>query len=355
MFLRDVIEVLEKFAPLSLAAQWDNVGLLVEPDNTSADFIKKIMLTNDLTLNVMKECIDKEINLIISYHPPIFKPVTRLLQSSWKESVIMSCVKYGIALYSPHTCWDVVENGVNDWLLTPFKGKKQCLKARERKVYRFTVELPETKLSDDALESGVLSDIWEIYGPISHIKLPNDKKAFTFVCDEVDLNDAKAKLKGLAVNFHSTFTDVTEITNERLGEGRLMILDQPIRINEAIDIIKKHLKLDHVLLASSHHLQKKNFNDGYQLISSIAVCAGSGSSVLKGAKANLYITGEMGHHELLDVTNNTCAPSSVILCNHSNTERGFLSDFMLGYLKGELKDKVEILVSECDVDPLVVV
>ena len=56
-------------------------------------------------------------------------------------------------------------------------------------------------------------------------------------------------------------------------------------------------------------------------VSSIAVCAGSGSSVLKGVEADVYITGEMSHHEVLDAV--SCR-RTVILCEHSNTERGYL-------------------------------
>jgi putative NIF3 family GTP cyclohydrolase 1 type 2 len=60
-------------------------------------------------------------------------------------------------------------------------------------------------------------------------------------------------------------------------------------------------------------------------ISSIAVCAGSGASVLVNAgKVDLWITGEMGHHEALDCQEKNI---SVLLAEHSNTERGFLSRF----------------------------
>merc|ERR1719158_102010 len=82
--------------------------------------INKIVLTNDLTEEVMKECVEKKTDMIMSYHPPIFKPLTRLTTSSWKERVIISCLKNRIALYSPHTSFDALDGGVNDWLLKPF-------------------------------------------------------------------------------------------------------------------------------------------------------------------------------------------------------------------------------------------
>ena len=57
----------------------------------------------------------------------------------------------------------------------------------------------------------------------------------------------------------------------------------------------------------------------------VAVCAGSGASILCHAgNADLWITGEMSHHEALDAQQNGV---SVLLCEHSNTERGFLSQY----------------------------
>ena len=92
-------------------------------------------------------------------------------------------------------------------------------------------------------------------------------------------------------------------------------------------------------------------------MSSIAACAGSGASVLAGAPADLWLTGEMSHHELLDAAH---AGKSVILCEHSNSERGFLK-VLAGKLSGELwagREEgacPEIVVSKKDRDPVEIV
>lgn len=80
--LKTVINKLVAFAPTSLAESWDNVGLLVEPVNDAP--ISHILLTNDLTEDVMDEAISAKANLIISYHPPIFAPLKKITNSSWK-------------------------------------------------------------------------------------------------------------------------------------------------------------------------------------------------------------------------------------------------------------------------------
>lgn len=87
-------------------------------------------------------------------------------------------------------------------------------------------------------------------------------------------------------------------------------------------------------------------------IQKVAVCAGSGYDVLKDADADLFVTGEMSHHNALRLT---MLGKSVLTVFHSNSERGFLSAVLKGQLEGELKkdgeEGVEVLVSEEDMDP----
>ena len=87
------------------------------------------------------------------------------------------------------------------------------------------------------------------------------------------------------------------------------------------------------------------------MVKTIALCAGSGSSVLQGSVADLYLTGEMSHHEILAAV---AQGTSVILCNHSNTERGFLY-VLKDKLTTIFEDKIKVVVSEVDADPLCVV
>lgn len=115
MDLKTVLEVLERLAPLSLAESWDNVGLLVEPGKHRP--IKTILLTNDLTPNVMDEAESLTCDLIISYHPPLFRPFKRLVQKDWKQQLAIRAIESGIAVFSPHTSWDSVKDGLNDWLI----------------------------------------------------------------------------------------------------------------------------------------------------------------------------------------------------------------------------------------------
>ena len=85
MELKEVTKHLETFAPASFAGSWDNVGLLIEPSGEK--IVKKLILTNDLTEAVMQESLNAQVDMIISYHPPIFRPLKRITSKSWKVRI----------------------------------------------------------------------------------------------------------------------------------------------------------------------------------------------------------------------------------------------------------------------------
>lgn len=118
MNLNEIVNRLTSFAPLSLAEDWDNVGLLIEP--SAPLLVSRVLLTNDLTECVLEEAINSDTQLIVTYHPLIFQPVKKLTQKSWKERIVTRCLEKRIAVFSPHTCWDAVTSGINDWLIQPF-------------------------------------------------------------------------------------------------------------------------------------------------------------------------------------------------------------------------------------------
>jgi len=80
--LKEIVNVMLKFADTSLAASWDNVGLLIEP--TQLKIVSRILLTNDLTEDVMDEAVESKTDLIITYHPLIFAPLKSITNQSWK-------------------------------------------------------------------------------------------------------------------------------------------------------------------------------------------------------------------------------------------------------------------------------
>lgn len=114
MKLQDAIKVLENIAPVGLAEDWDNIGLLINPLRPRN--VKRILLTIDLTEAVADEAIAAKTDLIVAYHPILFQPATRLDAGNAYDRTVMKLVQKNIAVYSPHTALDAVIGGVNDWL-----------------------------------------------------------------------------------------------------------------------------------------------------------------------------------------------------------------------------------------------
>ncbi|MDF7799144.1 Nif3-like dinuclear metal center hexameric protein [Pontiellaceae bacterium B1224] len=257
MKLQNIIQTLEQIAPLSLAEEWDNVGLLINP--LKPKNIKKVLLTIDLTEAVANEAISAKTDLIIAYHPILFRPVNRLNAENSYDRTVMKLIQKNIAVYSPHTALDSVIGGVNDWLA-------------------------------DGVGEGEVS-----------------------VLQPLENTDA--------------------------GQGRMVELKKPIKLKTLSSRIKKYLGLKNVRIASPAEDIP---------IKTVALCAGAGTDAFKGIQADCYLTGEMSHHNVLAAT---LSGSHVILCEHTNTERGYLPTFGK-LLKKALGASVEIKCSVIDADPI---
>ena len=80
MKVSEIREILDKWMPISTAEDFDNVGLLVGDLNSE---VKNILVTLDTTLNVVDEALDKDCNLIVSYHPIIFNGLKKITNTLW--------------------------------------------------------------------------------------------------------------------------------------------------------------------------------------------------------------------------------------------------------------------------------
>ena len=73
--LRHLADAMNRIAPVQLAEEWDNVGLLV---GDLAAPLTRVLLCIDLTLDVVDEAISKEADGVVAYHPPIFQARRRI-------------------------------------------------------------------------------------------------------------------------------------------------------------------------------------------------------------------------------------------------------------------------------------
>lgn len=113
MLVSQVIEKIEAFAPVRLAGEWDNVGLMV---GDRSGVVKKILLTLDVDLEVAREAAREGANLIVSHHPMIFEPLKKINADTRQGECILFLARNGISFYAAHTNLDAAEGGLNDYL-----------------------------------------------------------------------------------------------------------------------------------------------------------------------------------------------------------------------------------------------
>ncbi len=113
MHLNELIAIIETIAPTKLAMDFDNVGLLIEPEKHE---IKKLLFALDCTLNVAKEAVSLGVDMVITHHPLFFRGIKRLSYKHPDTAAAMTLVRHGIGMYAAHTNLDCANGGVNDVL-----------------------------------------------------------------------------------------------------------------------------------------------------------------------------------------------------------------------------------------------
>ena len=111
--IKDICDFLDSFAPLRLAEDWDNVGLLV---GDSAGEVQRLMTCLTVTPESAQEAIDRNVELIVSHHPLPFRPLKRVTTDSVPAKLLWDLIRAGVSIYSPHTGFDSAKEGINQTL-----------------------------------------------------------------------------------------------------------------------------------------------------------------------------------------------------------------------------------------------
>ena len=106
--VQQVYEVMQRLAPPELAEHWDNPGLLVDCGGA----VRRVLVTLDITPEVVAEAAAKQCTVIVAHHPVIFDPLKRLCPAD----VPYQLVQAGISAICMHTNLDAAEGGVNEVL-----------------------------------------------------------------------------------------------------------------------------------------------------------------------------------------------------------------------------------------------
>ena len=110
MKVKDIINIIEEFAPLSIQESWDNSGLCI---GSPEDEVSSVLLGLDCTPELVDEAIACGADMIVTHHPLIFSGLKKISPENQIGEVVMKAIRAGIAVYAAHTNADKVIAGVS--------------------------------------------------------------------------------------------------------------------------------------------------------------------------------------------------------------------------------------------------
>src|SRR5690606_14758969 len=155
MKVKDITNLFSELSPLAYAEDFDNVGLLV--GNPEME-VKGILVTLDTLEAVVDEAIEKECNLIISFHPIIFSGLKKITGKTYVERVVQKAIKNDIAIFSNHTALDNSWNGVNAMICEKLGLKNRAILIPQhgtiKKLITFAPSKDADKVRNALFEAG---------------------------------------------------------------------------------------------------------------------------------------------------------------------------------------------------------
>jgi len=364
MKIKDIAARIEGIVPLKLAQDWDNVGLLV---GNPQKVVKNILLTIDITRDVVAEAKKLKKDLIISYHPLIWDAL-KSITADGPTGIVYDLIRSDIAVFSIHTAMDSAIGGVNDGLaeivgIVDSEPIGDYVANPAGDNYKLVVFVPAESAAE--VSNAVFAAGAGAIGSYSHCGfgaegtgtfLPHKgakpaigKRGKLERVSEIRFETIvpAEKLDGVMRAMKKTHPyempafDVFRLHNPetRFGLGRIGELARPVQIAQIIKKIKKATGAGAVGLVG----------DEKRLVKKAAVCAGSCGKIINsviGAKADLYLTGELKHHQALAAKE---AGLTCICLSHTVSERFILKKFTR-QLQKQIKT-IKINISKKDADP----
>jgi dinuclear metal center YbgI/SA1388 family protein len=333
---------LENLAPLAYQENYDNSGMLLGDPQTP---ILGVLTCLDVTESVLQEALELKANLIVAHHPIIFSGLKRLSGQNQTERVVMRSIKEGICLYALHTPLDKVLGGTNAFLAQKLELSSLKILAPEKgRLKKLTVFVPQTH-SSELLEALAQAGAGNI-GNYSHCSFvvqgqgsfkPNERaNPFLGKAGEIERVDESRievifpshiepqVLKALkeAHPYEEVAYFVYDLANShsQVGLGMLGELPEAMSGERFLEYCAQKLSLKvirHTALLPE--------------IKTVAVCSGSGTSLLPKAlsqKAQAFVSSDFKYHQFFEAEN------QIIIADigHYESER-FAAEILARWLK----------------------
>ena len=361
MTIREITSILEEKAPLTLAEDFDNVGLLVGDPQSE---VTGVLVTLDTLEPVVQEAIDRNCNLIVSFHPILFKGLKKITGETYVERVVARAIRHGIAIYSMHTALDNVGSGVSGKMCEVL-GLTQTgiLIPRQGTIKKLVTYVP-----GNARET-LLEKLFEAggghLGNYSHCSfytggtgsyLPEDGARPAVGTtgqleraeeDQVHLTFLASREKAVmrALFEHHPYEEIAyEVTTlenryRHIGMGMVGELPKPVPAPDFLELIRDRFHCG--CIRHSDLLAKP--------IKRVAVLGGSGAFAIGAARAagaDIFITGDVKYHEFFQ------AEGKMVIADigHYESEQ-FTKNLLAEYLSEKIPN-FAISLSETKTNPI---
>lgn len=361
MTVNDITKILEELAPLEHAEDFDNVGLLV--GNAKAE-VMGVLVTLDTLEEVVDEAIEKSCNLIVSFHPIIFKGLKKLTGASYVERTVMKAIANNIAIYSMHTALDNSNAGVNakicevleiqnPKILIPKtdtikklvtyapidavdKVKSALFQAGAGEMGKYSnCSFSSEGIGSFKPEAGTNPTLGEV-GKVHQEKEVQINMIFSF---EKEQSILKALFENHPYEEVAYEILTLENSNKDVGMGMVGTLETEMSEEAFLKMVKKRMNAS--VVRHSKFLDKK--------VKKVAVLGGSGAFAIgaaKKAKADVFITSDIKYHEFYQ------AEGQLVIADigHFETEQ-FTKELLVDYLIKKIPN-FAVALSESITNPI---
>lgn len=315
MRIKTITSWIETIAPVSFQESYDNAGLIIGDENRE---VNSVLVTLDVTPEVVQEARMKQIGLIISHHPLIFKGLKKINGKNQVERSVIEAIQNNIAIYAAHTNLDAVIGGVNSVFCSKLGlVNQQILRPAKGKLFKLVTFIPAThmqKVRDAVFNAGAgsignydrcsFSTTGEgsFRGGENTHPFTGEKGKVHFE-EEVRFETVfPAHLKSTIITallnshpYEEVAYDLYPLENEyyQAGMGMTGYLKKEWKEKAFLDFVKKTLNLKIL-----KHTPWQN-----KLVKKVAVCGGTGSFLLPDAiraGADVFITGDFKYHEFFE-------------------------------------------------------
>jgi len=361
----DIIEIIDTIAPFRLAEEWDNVGLQV---GDPAAPVSRIMVSLDPGDEAIEAAVAAQCQLLLTHHPLIFRPLQTIDFADPSGALIGKALRNSLSIVSLHTNYDIAEGGVNDLLaarlgvvstvplsVTDIESLVKLAvfvpKGYEEKVsqalFRFSDILGNYSECSFRVEGqGTFTPLDGAAPFIGSIGIREyvEETRIEVLLRKVDVEPALAELKSVHP-YEEPAVDLYPLLNNgsRKGLGRIGTLKEPLTLELFVSRIKEEFAVEGL----------RYVGDGSRMLERVALCGGSGSSLLRDAHAqgaDVLVTGDVKYHDAHEAL---ALGVALVDLGHFASELPMVEG-LVSRLKSELRARdfvAELLVCTGEKDP----